>query len=147
MPASEQRMYPLNAGFPATNTRKKGFSKRFLCKKQDCQGQWPSFSFILALSFLSTSKRVIVSPSPYKQQLMKYLFLYHYTCTIIIRNRWYKLGFEHTTLWLWVRCYTPKLQARIHPIWMNIHIICMSTLWHNHLYQMKDFKIRYGCLL
>ena len=78
----------------------------FALKEQDCQGQWPSFSFILALSFLSTSKRVIVncinvtqqvsvnakagikvicypfvSSSPYKQQLIKYLFfisLYHY---------------------------------------------------------------------
>ena len=96
------------------------FTHNALIVKQDCQGQSPSFSLIFALSFLSTSKRVIVncinvtqqvsvnakagikvkcypsvSPTPYKQQLIKYLFLYHYT--IIIRNRWYKLGFEHTT--------------------------------------------------
>ena len=83
---------------------KKVFLKGFCVGKQDCQGQLPSFSFILALSFLSTSRRVIVncinvtrqvsdnakagikvilypfvSPSPHKPQLIKYLFSYHYT--------------------------------------------------------------------
>ena len=72
--------------------------------EQDCQGQWPSFSFYLSLEFLSTSKRVIVncidvtqqvsvnavtggikvicypfvSPSPYKQQLINLFKLFKF---------------------------------------------------------------------
>ena len=37
--------------------------------------------------------------------------------SIIIRYKLYKLGFEPTTLWPWLRCYIPELQAHTRYEW------------------------------
>ena len=37
--------------------------------------------------------------------------------SVIIRNRLYNLGFEPTTLWPWLRCYIPELQAHTRYEW------------------------------
>ena len=81
------------------------------------------------------------------QQLIKYLFLYHYT--IIIRNRWYTLGFEHTTLWLSVRCYTPKLQARMRCEWTYTYYVwvqCDTTIYINIRLSVKIWLSSIGTI-
>ena len=52
--------------------------------------------------------------------LFKHLHINKNCChnlSIILRYKLYKLGFEPTTLWPWLRCYIPELQAHTRYEW------------------------------